>query len=498
MKRFLLCFLSVFLAASCEQEMTQEQKPVEEADRLGQPLSEFSFLKIHNESAVYEDISVGVKDSSALFETPLISSPHLVASFDSHGAEVYVDGVKQISGVTVNDFSKPLTYVVKGSLEYSFVVEVRYSGLPVVFVETPDRSEIPSKFEDWLSDTRIKVYNPDWSVDLDMTTGIRGRGNSTWAYPKKPYALKLDSKSKVLGMREHKRWVLLANWMDRTLLRNAVSFRLSEMTALDYTPRGQFVELILNGEHMGNYYLCEHIKVDENRVNIDELDSSETDGGYLMELDIYYDEINKFMSKHRNFPYMFKDPDEVSASQFGFLQDYVNNLEDALYDDLRFEKRDYQEYIDVDSFIEWWFVMELSNNWEPCHPKSVYMHKDKGGKLTMGPVWDFDWGTFTRYDGYVIYNSLYYERLFSDVSFRTRVKELWNQYEADFRNLPAYIISEAERIRNSEYFNHEMWPIDQEVNKDEDMTFDQAVAAMISSYEHKLEWLDGQISNLIQ
>lgn len=296
MKRFLLCFLSVFLAASCEQEMTQEQKPVEEADRLGQPLSEFSFLKIHNESAVYEDISVGVKDSSALFETPLISSPHLVASFDSHGAEVYVDGVKQISGVTVNDFSKPLTYVVKGSLEYSFVVEVRYSGLPVVFVETPDRSEIPSKFEDWLSDTRIKVYNPDWSVDLDMTTGIRGRGNSTWAYPKKPYALKLDSKSKVLGMREHKRWVLLANWMDRTLLRNAVSFRLSEMTALDYTPRGQFVELILNGEHMGNYYLCEHIKVDENRVNIDELDSSETDGGYLMELDIYYDEINSCRS----------------------------------------------------------------------------------------------------------------------------------------------------------------------------------------------------------
>ena len=175
MKRFLLCFLSVFLAASCEQEMTQEQKPVEEADRLGQPLSEFSFLKIHNESAVYEDISVGVKDSSALFETPLISSPHLVASFDSHGAEVYVDGVKQISGVTVNDFSKPLTYVVKGSLEYSFVVEVRYSGLPVVFVETPDRSEIPSKFEDWLSDTRIKVYNPDWSVDLDMPM-LKGDG----------------------------------------------------------------------------------------------------------------------------------------------------------------------------------------------------------------------------------------------------------------------------------------------------------------------------------
>lgn len=187
-----------------------------------------------------------------------------------------------------------------------------FPGCPVVFIETGGRA-IPSKWEDWLEDAHVKIYNADWSVDLDASTSIRGRGNSTWGYPKKPYALKLDSGAEVLGMPKRKRWVLLANWMDRTLLRNDVSFKLAALTSLAYTPRGEFVEVYINGRHNGNYYLCEHIKVDQNRVNIDELDQGEVDGGYLLELDTYYDEVNKFKSEIRNLPYMFKDPDEVDA-----------------------------------------------------------------------------------------------------------------------------------------------------------------------------------------
>ena len=146
-----------------------------------------SFLKEHNQTAVYQDFTLDVTEKEPTLSSPLVSSPMLVASFDSNGAKVYVDGVEQVSGVTVNDFSEPVTYTVKSKVEYSFTVKVVYSGLPVLFVETPGGREVPSKWEDWMTGTSFKLYNPDWTVDHECETGMRGRGNSTWSYPKYMY-----------------------------------------------------------------------------------------------------------------------------------------------------------------------------------------------------------------------------------------------------------------------------------------------------------------------
>ena len=455
-----------------------------------------TFLQKDNSKAINQDYTLDISSGKATLSSPLIGSSNLVASFDSKGAKVYVNGVEQVSGETVNDYSKPVTFTVKSKIEYSFTVQVIHSGLPMVFIETNSTKEIPSKWEDWMKGSEIKIYNPDWTVDYEGPTSIRGRGNSTWGYPKKPYALKLDSKGEILGMPKHKRWVLLANWMDRTLLRNSVSFELASRSGLAYTPRGQFVEVFINGVHKGNYFLCEHIKVDENRVNIDELDEDETDGGYIMELDVYYDEAYKFKSSVRDLPYMFKDPDEVNDAQFNFIKDYVSNLEDALYDDSRFASGEYMDYIDSESFADWWIVMELTGIWEPNHPKSTYMHKDKGGKLTMGPVWDFDWETYKISPRFRIKDALYYKRLFEDQRFVTLVKERWSTLKPAFETLPDHIRSEAEKIRGSESFNHELWPIDIVVNLDESLTFDAAVSRMIEGYETKFNWLDKEINSL--
>ncbi len=455
-----------------------------------------SFLQKDNPTAVYKDFTFNISSGDATVASPLISSPHLIASFDSNGARVYVEGEEVISGETIIDFSKPVVFTVKSRIEYTFKVEVIYSGLPVVFIETPGGKAIPSKWEDWLSGSKVTVYNPDWTIDYEGDTGVRGRGNSTWSYPKKPYALKLDSKAKILGMPKHKRWVLLANWMDRTLMRNSVSFELASRSGLAYTPRGQFVELIVNGRHDGNYFLCEHIKVDENRVNIDELDEDETDGGYVMELDAYYDETFKFRSPVRDLPYMFKDPDEVNDAQFEFIRNYVSELEYALYDDHRFAEGEYMDYIDLDSFADWWIVMELTGIWEPNHPKSTYMHKDKGGKLVMGPVWDFDWETYTPKTWFSINESLYYKRLFEDPRFVAVVKQRWEMYKADYETLPEYIRSVAAKIRNSDRMDSQMWPITQWVNGDENMSFDDAVNRMVKVYEERFDWMDAEISRM--
>ena len=380
--------------------------------------------------------------------------------------------------------------------EDEYIVTLSYSGLPVVIIDTPNQTAIPSKHEDWLEEATITILNPDGTEDYNGTTNIRGRGNSTWTYPKKPYALKLDEKAEILGMPKHKRWVLLANWMDRTLLRNRVAFQIAKSTGMAWNPRGEFVDVVLNGKHIGNYYLCEHIKVDKNRVNIHELSEEDIEGGYIMELDVYYDEVFKFKSAVKGLPYMFKDPDEVNEQQLAYMQNYINTLENSLYNDEELAIGKFMEYMDIDSYIDWWFVHELAKNGEPGHPKSTYMYKDKGGKLFAGPAWDFDWGTFRPGTGFTVKHALYYPRLFQNANFVSRVKERWALLKPEFDKISAFIESEAKNITPSEKMNHILWPITQTVNGDELMTFEEAVLRMKSSYEQKLQWLDDAINNM--
>lgn len=376
------------------------------------------------------------------------------------------------------------------------------TGLPVVVINTVNAEPIVSK-DDWKEGAMMSIINTDMTFDYQGTLSIKGRGNTTWGYPKKSYALKLDSKSKVLGMPKHKRWCLLANWMDRTMIRNAVAFEIARKSpGLEWTPRGEFVEVILNGTHIGNYYLCEQIKVDKNRVDIEELDNTVTEGdgitgGFIMELDTYYDEVNKFKSARRNLPWMFKDPDEVNSAQFTYMQNYVNAMEDALYDDAKFAAREFTNYMDLESFVDWWFVYELAMNSEPYWPKSSYMHKDKNDVIKAGPVWDFDWGSFvpgsTSY--FCVNNAIYYGRLLEDAGFKSLVKTKWQEQKSKYEEIGQFIDALGAKLSESDELNHIMWPISSTVNGDESMNYDEAVSRLKAAYLAKLNWMDTQISS---
>lgn len=429
----------------------------------------------------------------------------LVATFSTNGDKVYVGDVKQVSGTTTNDFSSPVSYriVSKQGLERIFSVTVYCFDLPVVSIETPVQAAIVSK-DNWLGNSKMIIQKKDGGIER-LATSIKGRGNSTWSYPKKPYAIKLDKKAAVLGMSKHKRWALLANWMDRTLLRNSVAFEIAKKTKdLGWTPKGEFVEVILNGKHLGNYYLCEQIKVDANRVNIQEMESDDISGeavtgGYLMELDTYFDEVNKFRTNLRDLPVNIKEPDEdvLVNEQFNYIQNYFNEVESLLYAQDFATNGTYKDYIDLNSFIDWWFVYELTQNGEPGWPKSSYMHKDRKGKLKAGPVWDFDWGTFTpNATDFYIKNAIWYGRLFEDPSFVKLVKDKWTASKSDFESILNFIDSQAGIIGNSAKLNCEMWPIPQNVNGDESLSFEAAVARLRSAYQGRIQWLDTAINAL--
>ena len=377
------------------------------------------------------------------------------------------------------------------------------TGLPRVYITTPGGVGINSK-DVYVEDGTLSIFDKNGELELNILSDFKGRGNSTWQMPKKPYAIKLSSKAEVMGMPKHKRWVLLANWLDRTLLRNDVAFEIArKCPALPWTPRGEFVELYLNGKHRGNYYLCEHIKIDKNRVNIDEIDEEtpETDlsGGYLLEFDTYSNaEINYFYTKHKNLPVTIKEPDEEVITSwehpaYTYIQDYVNSVEEAL------KKGDYSEIetlIDVESYAEWWLLYNLVGNLEPNHPKSCYMYKKRNGKLYAGPAWDFDCATFIPgRKGALLTQVLWYGYLFKHDSFKSLVKERWTVLKPEFEKVFTYIDEKAEYIRESNEINLEMWPVTQNVNEDIDLSYDDAVNRMKEAYRERITELDKVISN---
>ncbi|MBP3440293.1 MAG: CotH kinase family protein [Tidjanibacter sp.] len=439
-----------------------------------------------------------------------LESMELVARFESN-AVVSVGGVEQTSGESVVDFSEPVEYVVSGGAgSKTYTVNlVNFTGLPIINIHTDDRGPVTSK-EDWKS-AKITINGVGHFDDLaESVVNIRGRGNTTWGWPKKPYALKFESKTEVLGMPKHKRWVLLANAMDKTMLRNRMALRISEQTSLAWTPRNEYAELFLNGRHLGTYLVTEQIKVDKNRVNITEMSPSDNEGealtgGYLFELDFHFDNEKQWRTP-RNMPFAIKSPDEdeLTAEQFAWAQEYIKNLE-ALIHSKEFldPETGYMNYVDRQSFVDYWIIYEVCLNHEIGNPGSVYMHKDRGGLLTAGPIWDFDWGTFsynvsTWADGKLyLQGTLWYGRMFGDPEFKALAKERWADIYPRLRSLVEFFDQEADYLKWAAVKNFALWnPQDTGgVNGDELLPWSEAVARMRSIYIDRIEDINSLISS---
>lgn len=416
---------------------------------------------------------------------------------------VTVDG-QEVLPFTLLDFSTPVEFTIStedGKIE-SYYVSVSFSRVPVVYINTKDAAPIVSKSV-WLEQTDVYVTNAGEYSEMYSEAQIKGRGNSTWNYPKKPYALKFMSREKVLGMPKHKRWVLLANYVDKTCIRNSLAFEISRRSSgIDWTPRWKHVDLIVNGVFLGNYLLCEQIRVDKNRVNIKEMESTDIDaekitGGYLLEIDKTFDEVNKFYSPIRNRPVMVKSPDEdiLVPEQFEYIKNHITDIENALYAEGG-TTEDYLQYIDLDSFIDYWLIYELTSTGEPTHPKSVFMYKDRGGKMHAGPVWDFDYFTFQPYYNtwLINTNAVWNDRIINDPNNRAVIKARWMENRDRYRTIAQEIDRQYEAIRESAEYNATIWPLSMNVNRDDALSVKDAVARIKGYYETKFNYMDTEFS----
>lgn len=492
--------------------------------------------------------------------------------FNFGSKTVYADGIKIVNGETPIDASKDVTLTVRnGQYGKNYTLKARNTGLPVVRITTENftLSDIESKRkykssgDNWTDErvwrptdqelldktasASIRIETSDGNVDCEVATQIKGRGNASWNYNKKPYALKLGKKTSVLGMPKHKRWVLLANWKDRTLLRNDATFWLSQQVSdnikspsFPYSVHGQFVELEFNGQYRGNYYLCEQIKIDKSRLNLTEIQDDEVGtsdpylitGPYIMEIDNNYDEQYKFKSgfygrtsSPDGLKYMFHEPDEnLSEAAQNYMKDYIQSMEtlikkipDGIYG--------YRRFLDMDSAIWFMFINELTGNGDFFNtdntstsstyygPHSTFLYKDRDkedgtlSKLFMGPVWDFDYLTFYDKSGYpsrsnkwvgVNQSNYYYYYLTQDPQFRSRAYELWSTYKPIIESaMLTYIENMKDYISLSEPFNTDMWGWsgeDQNQNGDNSDSFVNAVSKMKNAFTTKLNFMDSKIT----
>lgn len=441
-------------------------------------------------------------------------------------------------------------------------------GYGITSKETYKQATMKIQGNDSFNSTNTTLY--------DGGISIRGRGNSTWnmGYSKLPYKIKLDSKTNLLGFGNSKHWALLANYMDESLLRNKTSYDLSGKMGMVYL-KSTNVEVILNGVYAGNYQLVGNVRIDKSRVNIhnwedvasdaakaiakkegikgdakdaledymtehlewitsgslsyngktyqiedyytdlpkDSSGKTDVSGGYLFELDAYYDEVSKFQTK-KNQPIMFKNPEfaNTNTELFTAAQNYVQAVEDSInsedyYTTYNGEKKHYTDLVDLDSLVRYLMLNEFYWNTETMK-KSTYMYKDLGGKLFIGPVWDMDWtsnsqisaGETSNYRAWMVVTrsaeaqaNSWYKTLIGDPYFVTKLYECYKENRQNFEDIvktggildqqKEYLLESGNANYQAGYLMHRS-------------TFESEVERLRTFLKNRLDWMDQQFTSV--
>lgn len=473
MKKFLLLFL-IGAITSCSSDSKNDLK------QYDGPISvnEIRFTAGDN-SSLTTDVVLNY-DGGDTFEgvLPYTADIHnLVADItvDFNGAKVFLNNETYQEGEEAFDFGKEVSLKVSnatGSASSEYTIRLTYfTGIPVVRINT---SGVPIDSKEDYVPGEVEVYGGLNLNDLTTSTmKIKGRGNSTWwqgvTYGKKPYQIKFSESTGVLEIPGDEKWVLLAEWSDKTLLRNSITFQMGHMSDLDYTPTGELVEVILNGEPQGTYLMSQKVEVTPNRVNIGP-------EGYLVEIDnkdrldpddVYFTpEI--FTSGSPDNVFNIKEPEIAFDSEpYLLIENHINDFESALFGaDFKDPDTGYRAFIDVPSFVDWYLINEISKTQDARNFSSIYFNyiPGPGNKIKMGPLWDFDlsygnvnYSDATYPEGFWIRYNPWYERLFQDPWFAQQVRDRFDFYYNNLDTILGKIDDYHTYINASQTHNYELW-----------------------------------------
>ncbi|MBR1470561.1 MAG: CotH kinase family protein [Lachnospiraceae bacterium] len=322
-------------------------------------------------------------------------------------------------------------------------VDKAFEGsLPVLYLSTDDGRSITSR-DDYASG-KLQLDG------VEYTLGIRGRGNTSWRYfPQKSYLLKLDERVSLLGMVPAQKYVLVSSYSDRSLIRNCVAMDIAAcMDHLEYTPKQCLVDVYLNNKYIGVYTFSEKIEPGQDKIDlfaqtgdgIQETVPGETPflletGMDLFNFNVRYGK-DYFTTPHSpRLTFLYPEFDTAGTEEAKYIMDYMNAVDSAFVN-----KEGYEDLIDVASWVDWFIVMEMTVNTDSALWRSTFLYRQEGGKLKIGPVWDFDMamGNFSydnptyRYwaSAEQIYNQAqnhYMSYLYKSDAFMEAVRARWDE-----------------------------------------------------------------------
>jgi spore coat protein CotH len=503
----LLLLINVLLLSACggssDPEVNIESTPLPVVEYTD--LNQFSFLKVNN-PGLNSDIYLAINDNYVTGRTTdNIDVDNLIASFAHNGADISVGDVIQSNSSTGNDFTNIVTYTVKtanGSQESYQVDLTKFTGLPIVYLSTDNNVAINSK-DDYV-EGNVSFDGGRYLDNLQQVAmKIRGRGNSTWfIHPKKPFQMKTKEKTAFLNMPADKKWLFLAEYSDKTMLRNKIALEMGHISLLDWTPQSTFAEVYINNEYNGTYNITQKVEESDNRVALG-------DTGYLLEIDqldrLDADDVYFYTD---NFLINIKEPKLALASvEFNYVNDLINEFEGVLYSSqFKDPTSGYAKFIDIDSFIDWYLISEITKNVDSKSYSSIYLNVLPGEKIKMGPLWDFDlsFGNVDYADsqyaeGFWVKDNPWYSRLFQDPNFVNKVNDRFKYFRNNQTVILDKIDQQAEALKWAQQENDDKWKtIGSYVWPNSVVlgSYDEEVTHLKSWYTRRMNWLETALISL--
>lgn len=479
--------------------------------------------------AVFE----GANDPDFLDAVPLYVVAEAKETKVMHYKEVKVSrGFRYVRYVGPNDARCNLAelafygYAGKGDNSQFYQV----TNLPTVSIHTYSGENPQKKGEDFDSNVTIIYDGGKRITEQPIQTRVRGNGSQT--FPKKPYRMKFIGKSQHVlkdspleSPAKAKKWTLINNYGDKSLLRNLLAFEMSRRIQFDYTPWGQPVDVIMNGEYQGSYQLCDQITIDPHRVDITEMEPTDTEhpaitGGYLVEIDAYAkeEEPQSWFTSSRGIPVTIQEPDEdgIVPAQYNYIKGFFNEMESRLFSSNYIDpEMGYRSRLDLESFLKHFIIGEFAGNLDTYW--SVYLYKDRYEDIFhVGPCWDFDLAFDNARAIYPINDrndwiypngsaagnmKSFVNKILSDPTAYQELRRIWKRTRDsgafNSESLNAYVDSIAQVLDQSQALNFTRWKILSTAvhsNPRVPKTYKEEIEFVKNYVKNRIEWIDKKLN----
>jgi len=492
-------------------EDSTETKPlVPEITEVEPALLSYNFQSNSNAGNFTKDFSCKIRNNDILecFAKETLKSNELIATFEFTGDSVTLtEGTRIQSKTTSIDYGNAISLNVHyGEKNRTYEVHLYpYTGLPYISIETANGQDITDKKS--LRDATIRIMeDPDnQEFGVSMNCGINGHGNSTWTdSPKKPYAIKFNKKTSLFSLPKGKSWNLIANYFDKTMVRNSAAMYLSSISSAPYTPKFQFVELILNGKHRGTYQLFEKVNGSKERLNLN-------DNDFLLEVDNHPRSKDIYITLGSlPKPVKIHSPDNITENDvnYNYIKTVLEDIEKVLFsENFLDEEEGYKKYIDIDALVEWFVVTEITEN--SSNRVNWYMSYERNGKLKMGPFWDYDlafgnslWALAANNTDQLWMTSVtWFKQFMKDPEFTRKVKERFNYFYTHKADLLNIMNENAQKIKTSAMVNNDLWNIfecDSCSPENIEELYNSEVAKMTEWTDAHIEWLKSEFDSFAE